>query len=76
MITQIEKFIETIFPTQNAEDAQRKVTGELTLAQAKKREVDAENKADIYFMMALMGAVIFFVAGTMVGPSNPCLDHR
>ncbi|KAJ5778765.1 hypothetical protein N7520_002011 [Penicillium odoratum] len=62
----IEKFIETIFPTQNAEDAQRRVTGELTAAQAKKREEDAENKADIWFMMLLMGAVIFFVAGTMV----------
>ncbi|KAJ5730840.1 uncharacterized protein N7483_005348 [Penicillium malachiteum] len=63
----IEKFIETIFPTQKAADAQLQVKGELTAEQAKKREEDAENKADIYFMMMLMGAVVLFVAGTMMG---------
>ncbi|KAJ5201366.1 squalene synthase [Penicillium cinerascens] len=62
----IEKFIETIFPTQKAEDAQRRVTGEITAEQAKKREEDAENKSDVYFLMGLMGIIILFVAGTMM----------
>ncbi|KAJ5109522.1 hypothetical protein N7456_006197 [Penicillium angulare] len=62
----IEKFIETIFPTQRAEDAQQRVKGELTVEQAKKREEDAENKADICFMMGLMGVIILFVAGSMM----------
>jgi farnesyl-diphosphate farnesyltransferase len=46
------------------------VTGEITAEQAKKREEDAENKSDMYFLMGLMGIIIFFVAGVMVC----CLD--
>jgi farnesyl-diphosphate farnesyltransferase len=62
----IEKFIETIFPSQNAEEANRRVQGVLSEEQLKKREEDAENKSDVYFMMALMGCIVLFVAGTMM----------
>ncbi|KAJ5757264.1 uncharacterized protein N7511_007446 [Penicillium nucicola] len=62
----IEKFIETIFPSQTAEAAQRKVTGELSAADAKKKAEDAENKQDIYFMMLLMGTIVAIVAGLMI----------
>ncbi|CAI7618907.1 unnamed protein product [Penicillium pancosmium] len=62
----IEKFIETIFPSQNAEDANRRVQGVLSEEQQKRREEDAENKSDVYFMMALMGCIVLFVAGTMM----------
>lgn len=46
------------------------MTGEVTAEQAKKREEDAENKSDIYFLMGLMGIIIFLVAAVMVC----CLD--
>ncbi|KAJ5580324.1 squalene synthase [Penicillium hispanicum] len=62
----IEKFIESIFPTQNAEDAQRRVNGELSAQEQKKREEDAENRSDVYFLMALMGCIVIFIAASMM----------
>ncbi|KAJ5698056.1 hypothetical protein N7462_000061 [Penicillium macrosclerotiorum] len=62
----IEKFIETIFPSQNAEEAQRRITGALTREDIERRKDEAENKADIYFMMALMGVIVVLIAGTMM----------
>jgi farnesyl-diphosphate farnesyltransferase len=67
---QIEKFIETIFPTQKAEDAQRRVKGELSRDELEKRKAEAENKSDVYFLLAIMGVIIFLVAGVMVSSSN------
>jgi farnesyl-diphosphate farnesyltransferase len=63
---QIEKFIESIFPSQNAEEVKRRVKGELTKEEQERKQEDEESKQDVYFMMALMGAVIFFVAFSMV----------
>lgn len=63
---QIEKFIESIFPTQTAEEAHRKFKGELTADEAKTKKEDEQNKEDIWFMMALMGVIIFIVAGLMI----------
>jgi farnesyl-diphosphate farnesyltransferase len=65
---QIEKFIETIFPTQKAEDAQRRVKGELSRAELEKRKAEADSKSDVFFLMAIMGVIIFLVAGVMVSP--------
>ncbi|KAJ5464383.1 squalene synthase [Penicillium daleae] len=62
----IEKFIETIFPTQKAEDAQRRVKGELSRDELEKRKAEAENKSDVYFLLAIMGVIIFLVAGVML----------
>lgn len=66
MPLQIEKFIESIFPSQTAEDAQRRVAGEISVAEAKKRAEDAENKADIYFLMIIMFGMVVLIAGTMM----------
>jgi len=63
---QIEKFIETIFPTQSAEAANRKVSGELTAAELQKKKEDDENKNDVYFMMALMGVIVVIIASLMI----------
>jgi farnesyl-diphosphate farnesyltransferase len=62
----IEKFIETIFPTQKAEDAQRRVKGELSRAELEKRKAEADSKSDVFFLMAIMGVIIFLVAGVMM----------
>ncbi|CAI7578517.1 unnamed protein product [Penicillium palitans] len=63
---QIEKFIETIFPTQSAEAANRKVSGELTAAELQRKKEDDENKNDVYFMMALMGVIVVIIASLMI----------
>lgn len=63
---QIEKFIESIFPSQKAEDAQRRVTGEVSKAEAEQKKQEAESRQDIYFMLSLMLAIVLFVAGIMV----------
>ncbi|KAJ5175754.1 squalene synthase [Penicillium canariense] len=62
----IEKFIETIFPSQNAEDAKRRVSGELSKEELEKRKAEAENKSDVFFLLAIMGVIILIVAGVMV----------
>ncbi|KAH8429041.1 bifunctional farnesyl-diphosphate farnesyltransferase/squalene synthase [Aspergillus melleus] len=63
----IEKFIENIFPSQNAEDAQRKVVGALTEEEKQKAQEEAETRQDVFFMMALMGVIIFIVSVLMIG---------
>ncbi|KAL3469424.1 isoprenoid synthase domain-containing protein [Aspergillus californicus] len=64
---QIEKFIESIFPTQNADEAQRRVAGTKTEAEAEKARQDSETRKDMLFMMALMGIIAVFVSLVMIG---------
>lgn len=63
----IEKFAETIFPSQSAEEAQRRLTNTVTEEEAQKAKEDAEARQDVYFIMGLMIAVVFIVALTMTG---------
>ncbi|KAJ5895677.1 squalene synthase [Penicillium taxi] len=63
----IEQLVESIFPTQKAEDAQHRVAGVLSAEQAQKRKEDAENHSDVLLMMAIMGAMVFIVASVMMG---------
>lgn len=63
---QIEKFIENIFPSQNAKEAQRRVTGTVTEEEAKKAAEDAEARKDVFFIMGLMGVVVLVIAVLMV----------
>ena len=63
---QIEKFIENIFPRQNAKEAQRRVTGTVTEEEAKKAAEDAEARKDVFFIMGLMGVVVLVIAVLMV----------
>ncbi|PWY77028.1 farnesyl-diphosphate farnesyltransferase [Aspergillus heteromorphus CBS 117.55] len=62
----IEKWVETIFPSQNAEAAQRRVTGELSEAEKKKAEQEAETRQDVCFMMGLMVVIVFIVSIVMI----------
>ncbi|KAJ5481165.1 squalene synthase [Penicillium diatomitis] len=61
----IEKFIETIFPTQRAEDAQRRMKGELSHEQVEKQKAEAESKSDLFFLMAIMAVIVLIIAGVM-----------
>ena len=65
---QIEKFVESIFPCQSAEEAQRRLTGAANPAEEQKAREDAEAKKDMYFIMGLMGVVVLIVAIVMVSP--------
>ena len=65
---QIEKFVESIFPSQSAEEAQRRLTGTANPAEEQKAREDAEAKKDMYFIMGLMGVVVLIVAIVMVSP--------
>ncbi|GFG20761.1 probable squalene synthase [Aspergillus udagawae] len=63
----IEKFIETIFPSQSAEEANRRVLGQKSEAEQEKARLEAETRKDVYFMMALMGVIVVFVSIVMIG---------
>ncbi|EYE94773.1 bifunctional farnesyl-diphosphate farnesyltransferase/squalene synthase [Aspergillus ruber CBS 135680] len=63
----IEKFAETIFPSQSAEEAQRRLTNTVTEEEAQKAKEEAEARQDVYFIMGLMGVVVLIVALTMTG---------
>ena len=63
---QIEKFVESIFPSQSAEEAQRRLTGAANPAEEQKAREDAEAKKDMYFIMGLMGVVVLIVVIIMV----------
>ncbi|KAF7114052.1 hypothetical protein CNMCM5793_007032 [Aspergillus hiratsukae] len=63
----IEKFIETIFPSQSAEEANRRVLGQKSEAEQEKAKLEAETRKDVLFMMALMGVIVLFVSIVMIG---------
>ncbi|KAG2010679.1 hypothetical protein GB937_007646 [Aspergillus fischeri] len=63
----IEKFIETIFPSQSAEEANRRVVGQKSEAEQEKARLEAETRKDVLFMMALMGVIVVFVSIVMIG---------
>ncbi|KKK19626.1 hypothetical protein P175DRAFT_0500930 [Aspergillus ochraceoroseus IBT 24754] len=63
----IEKFIESIFPSQKVEDAKRRVAGALTDAEAEKAKLEAETRKDVFFMMALMAVIAVIVSVLMIG---------
>ncbi|KAB8236505.1 bifunctional farnesyl-diphosphate farnesyltransferase/squalene synthase, partial [Aspergillus alliaceus] len=58
----IEKFMDTIFPQQTAEEANRKVVGELSETEKEKARLEAETRQDMYFMLALMGVIVLMVS--------------
>ena len=71
MYMQIEKFVESIFPSQSVEQAQRALTGSATPEEERRAREDAEARKDIYFIMGLMGVVVLIIALIMVGPLHP-----
>ena len=74
MYTQIEKFVESIFPSQSAEQAQRSITGAATPEEERRAREDAEARKDIYFIMGLMGVIVFIIALVMVSLLQQCSE--
>ena len=71
---QIEKFVESIFPSQSAEQAQRSITGAATPEEERRAREDAEARKDIYFIMGLMGVIVFIIALVMVSLLQQCSE--
>lgn len=63
---QIEKFIETLFPSQTAEEAKLKLSGQSTEDEEKKKQQDKESWEDIKMMMIIMGGIITFITVLLV----------
>lgn len=66
MHNQIEQFIESIFPSQNVEDAKRRVAGQPQRDLEAKAKEDAEARQDMLFMAGLMLAILCVVSFSMV----------
>lgn len=63
---QIEKFIETLFPSQTAEEAKLKLSGQATEDEEKKKQQEKESWEDIKMMMIIMGGIITFITVLLV----------
>lgn len=63
----IEKFIETLFPSQTAEDARRKVLGLAPEADEQKAKERAEDRSEILFAFGFMFVVLVVVTAIMMG---------
>lgn len=63
---QIEKFVESIYPTQTAEAAILAQKGQLTEDAEKRRKDEAEARSDTMFMLFAVFGVLLFVSGLMV----------
>lgn len=63
---QIERFVETLFPSQKAEDAEKKLVGQNTVDEEKKKQQDKEAMDDLKMMLLIMGGIIFFITIILV----------
>ncbi|OKL63103.1 putative squalene synthase [Talaromyces atroroseus] len=57
----IERFIETLFPSQKAEDAKSKLAGHSTEEEEKKKQRELESWEDLKMMLTIMGAIVFLI---------------
>lgn len=63
---QIEKFVETLFPSQTAEEAKLKLSGQSTEDEAKKKQQEKESWEDMKMMMIIMGSIIAVITIILV----------
>lgn len=66
ILSQVEKVIERIFPSQSPEAAARRLTNEKSPEQLAQDEADAEAKKDTMYIMLTIFGVLLFVTITMV----------
>ena len=66
LISQLEKFIESIFPSQSPEAAKGVVKGEPTPEEKKKAEQEKEARQEVFFIMLIMFVMVCFVTAIMV----------
>ncbi|KAL1984307.1 hypothetical protein VTN96DRAFT_9265 [Rasamsonia emersonii] len=63
----IERFVETLFPSQTAEDAHRKIAGKSSEEEEKKKREAAEAREDMFMIMGIMAVIVTVVTGLMLG---------
>ncbi|EEP77537.1 conserved hypothetical protein [Uncinocarpus reesii 1704] len=64
---QIEKFIESIFPTQTVEEANRRVNNEKSAEDAKRAAESAEATRDVIFILVSLFGILIVVSSIMFG---------
>ncbi|BDD60305.1 bifunctional farnesyl-diphosphate farnesyltransferase/squalene synthase [Monascus purpureus] len=64
---QIEKWIETLFPSQTAEEAQRRVKGQKSEADEAAAKESAEARSDVFFVLFVNLIILAFITSIMVG---------
>lgn len=72
----IEQFIESIFPTQKAEDVRAKAKGEETAiarAEREKQLAQSASSSDTFMLMAAVMFTLFLITGSMVNYLQNCL---
>lgn len=65
-LLQIEKFIETIFPSQRLEDAQRRVAGQKSIDEVNKAEEQKESLNETLMLLLPMVGITIFITILMV----------
>jgi farnesyl-diphosphate farnesyltransferase len=65
-INQIEKFTETLFPSQTAEDAQRRVTGQSSKAEEATMRAEAETRTELMIVVGVMLCLMALITVVMV----------
>lgn len=63
---QIEKWIETLFPSQTAEEAQRRVKGQKSEADEAAAKESAEARSDVFFVLFVNLIILAFITSIMV----------
>lgn len=63
----IERFIESLFPSQKAEDAKKKLAGLGTEDEEKKKQQEKESMDDLKMMLLIMGGIIFLITIILFG---------
>jgi farnesyl-diphosphate farnesyltransferase len=66
LLQQIEKFVETLFPSQKVEDAQRMVAGQVTEKDEETKKREKESWDDLKIMFAIMGAMVLVISLVLV----------
>ncbi|KAL1977512.1 hypothetical protein VTN31DRAFT_371 [Thermomyces dupontii] len=61
----IEKFIESIFPSQTAEEAHRKISRQASEEEEKRRQEISEMREDVLMMMLIMAVVVIILTSIM-----------
>lgn len=70
----IEKFIESIFPSQTAEEAHRKISRQASEEEEKRRQEISEMREDVLMMMLIMAVVVIILTSIMVCAVIPLYD--
>jgi farnesyl-diphosphate farnesyltransferase len=65
-----------LFPSQTAEEAKLKLSGQSTEEDEKKKQQDKESWEDIKMMMIIMGSIITFITVLLVRIYIPIFDRN